>query len=137
MNKVILIGRLSKDPETRFTAQGTAVTNFTVAVDRPFTNHDGKREADFIDCQAWRKLGETIGNHMKKGRLIAVEGRLELSSYDDNQGIRRRAARVVCDDVRFLDSPMKDPGGDAEGALVGAGVGASTGAADFPDDLPF
>lgn len=103
LNKVILIGRLVADPQLRYTQSGIAVTNFTLAVDRPFVSQGGEREADFIDIVTWRKLAEVCANHLGKGRLVAVEGRLQIRSYDDQNGIRRKAAEIVADNVRFLD----------------------------------
>lgn len=103
LNKVILIGRLVADPQLRHTQSGLAVTNFTLAVDRPFTSQSGEKEADFIDVVAWRKQAEVCANYLGKGRLVAVEGRLQIRSYDDQKGIRRKAAEVVADHVRFLD----------------------------------
>lgn len=111
MNVTILIGRLAQDPELRFTPSGVAVTEFALAVDRPFTNQDGKREVDFITCKTWRKLAETVTQHLQKGRLVAVEGRLQIRSYEDRDGVRRRAAEVVANDVRFLDWPSDKGGG--------------------------
>ena len=103
LNKVILIGRLTRDPELRYTPGGVAVARFTVAVDRPFTNRQGEREADFIDVVVWQKQAEICANYLGKGRLVAVEGRLQVRSYEDNQGVKRRAAEVVAENVRFLD----------------------------------
>ena len=103
LNKVILIGRLVADPQLRYTQTGIAVTNFTLAVDRPFVSQGGEREADFIDIVTWRKQAEICANHLNKGRLVAVEGRLQIRSYDDQNGIRRKAAEIVADNVRFLD----------------------------------
>ena len=103
LNKIILIGRLVADPQLRYTQSGIAVTNFTLAVDRPFVSQDGQREADFIDIVTWRKLAEVCANHLNKGRLVAVEGRLQIRSYDDQNGIRRKASEIVADNVRFLD----------------------------------
>lgn len=114
LNKSILIGRLVADPQLRYTQSGTAVTNFTLAVDRPFTNQSGEREADFIDIVTWRKLAETCANHLNKGRLVAVEGRLQIRSYDDRDGIRRKAAEIVADQVRFLDRQNRDDAGSGE-----------------------
>ncbi|PSR20143.1 MAG: single-stranded DNA-binding protein [Sulfobacillus acidophilus] len=127
LNRIVLIGRLTRDPEMRYTPQGVPVASFSLAVDRPFTNQQGQRETDFIDCVAWRKLGETVGNHLTKGRLVAVEGRLQVRSYEAQDGSRRRAAEVVCDSVRFLDRPR-----DGQGAIDG-----STDDTELPDDLPF
>ncbi|WP_026036894.1 single-stranded DNA-binding protein, partial [Limnohabitans sp. Rim47] len=105
LNRVILIGRLTRDPELRYTTSGIAVATFALAVERPFTNQSGERDVDFIDIVIWRKLAETCANHLGKGRLVAVEGRLQTRSYDDSNGIRRKAVEVVADSVRFLDWP--------------------------------
>lgn len=103
LNRIILIGRLTADPKLRYTANGNAVTNFTLAVNKSFVGQDGERGADFIDVVVWRKLAEACANHLAKGRLAAVEGRLEIRSYEDQQGVRRKAAEVVADNVRFLE----------------------------------
>lgn len=102
MNQVILIGRLVRDPELRYSQNGIAVTTFTLAVDRPFISQDGGK-VDFIDIVTWRKLAETVANHLTKGRLVAVEGRLQIRSYDDKNGIRRKVSEIVADQVKFLD----------------------------------
>jgi single-strand DNA-binding protein len=103
LNRIILIGRLTADPQLRYTKNGNAVTNFTLAVNKSFVGQDGEPGADFIDVVVWRKLAEACANHLVKGRLAAVEGRLEIRSYEDQQGVRRKAAEVVADNVRFLD----------------------------------
>ena len=103
MNKVILIGRLTADPNLRYTQSGNAVANFTLAVDRPYTSQGGEKEVDFIDIVTWRKLAETVANNLEKGRLVAVEGRLQIRSYEDQNGVRRKAAEIVADQVKFLD----------------------------------
>lgn len=103
LNRIILIGRLTADPQLKYTTNGNAVTNFTLAVNKSFVGQDGERGADFIDVVVWRKLAEACANHLAKGRLAAVEGRLEIRSYEDQQGVRRKAAEVVADNVRFLD----------------------------------
>ena len=128
VNRSILVGRLTRDPEIRYTNQGKPVTNFTLAVDRPFVNSEGKREADFIDIVCWEKLAETTGNHLKKGRLVAVEGRLQIRSYDAKDGSKRRAAEVVADNVRFLDRPRD---GESQPSDESHNYG------DLPDELPF
>lgn len=127
LNRIILIGRLTRDPELRYTPQGVPVASFALAVDRPFANQQGQREADFIDCVAWRKLGETVGNHLTKGRLVAVEGRLQVRSYEAQDGTKRRVSEVVADSVRFLDRPREGQSPD---------VPMSDDVA-LPDDLPF
>ncbi len=133
LNTVILIGRLVRDPELRYTPAGVAVGSFTIAVDRPFTNQQGEREADFIDIVLWRKLAETCASHLGKGRLVAVEGRLQVRSYETQDGQRRRVAEVVANNVRFLDRPRE--GAAAVGGGGPEGFGTEV---DFPqDDIPF
>ncbi|MGB9804540.1 single-stranded DNA-binding protein [Desulfofundulus sp.] len=101
LNKVILIGRFVRDPELRYTPQGIPVCRFTLAVDRP-ANSEAERQADFIDCLVWREQAENVRKYLGKGRLVAVEGRLQIRSYDDSQGVRRKAAEVICQRVIFM-----------------------------------
>ncbi len=107
LNRVILIGRLTRDPEMRYTTTGIGVCQFSLAVNRPFTNRAGEREVDFIDIVTWRQLAETCANYLSKGRLVAVEGRLQIRSYETQEGQKRRVAEVVADNVRVLDRPGK------------------------------
>jgi len=109
LNRAILIGRLTADPELRYTPQGHAVTTFRIAVDRPFKNQQGEREADFFSIVTWRRLAETCAHNLNKGRLVAVEGRLQTRSYQAQDGSTRWATEVVADNVLFLDWP-KDGG---------------------------
>ncbi len=105
MNKAILIGRLTRDPELRYTSSNRAVCQFTVAIDRPFTNQaSGQREADFINVVAWDKTGENVGKYMTKGRLIAVEGRIQTRNYDNNEGRKVYVTEVIANNVQFLES---------------------------------
>lgn len=105
LNRVILIGRLTRDPELRYTPAGVAVTQFTLAIDRPFTNSQTReREADFINIVTWRQLAETCANYLRKGRLTAVEGRIQVRNYDNNEGRKVYVTEVVADNVRFLES---------------------------------
>jgi len=104
LNRVILIGRLTKDPEMKYTPAGVAVTQFTIAVDRPFSSQQGEREADFIPVVTWRQLAENCANYLRKGRLTAVEGRLQIRHYDNNEGKRVYVTEVIADNVRFLES---------------------------------
>lgn len=104
MNKVILIGRLARDPEMRTTGGGTAVTRFTLAVSRNFTNQNGEREADFISCVAWRRQAENIAKYCTKGSQVAVEGRIQTGSYDGQDGTKRYTTDIVADNVTFLGS---------------------------------
>ncbi len=104
LNRVILIGRLTKDPELRYTPVGVAVCQYTLAVDRPFTSQGGEREADFIPVVTWRQLAETCANYLRKGRLTAVEGRIQVRNYENNEGKRVYVTEVIADNVRFLES---------------------------------
>ena len=105
MNKAILIGRLTRDPELRYTSSNRAVCQFTIAIDRPFTNQaSGQREADFINVVAWDKTGENVGKYMAKGRLIAVEGRIQTRNYDNNEGKKVYVTEVIASNVQFLES---------------------------------
>jgi single-strand DNA-binding protein len=111
LNNVVLIGRLTRDPELRFTQSGVAVATFTLAVERPFTNQQtGKREADFIDIVVWQKMGEVCAQNLGKGRLAAVEGRLQIRPYEDKEGVKRKAAEIVASTVKFLDWPKDNKG---------------------------
>lgn len=129
LNRVILIGRLTRDPEMRYTPSGVAVTQFTLAVDRPFTNSSGEREADFIPIVVWRQLAETCANYLRKGRLAAVEGRMQVRHYDNSEGRRVYVTEVVADNVRFLEPPNRENRDDAGGYGSGysGGYGGSSG----------
>ncbi|MBO7425892.1 MAG: single-stranded DNA-binding protein [Clostridia bacterium] len=104
MNKVILIGRLTKDPEVRNTSNQTAFCNFSIAVDRRFKDNNGQRQADFINCVAWRQTASFIGSYFRKGSKIAVVGSLQTRTYDDNQGQKRYVTEVVVEEAEFADS---------------------------------
>lgn len=104
LNKVILIGRLTKDPEIRVTTNGTNVATFTLAVNRNYVSQNGQRDADFINCVAYRKLAEIVGRYVTKGQLISVEGRIQTRSYDAQDGSKRYVTEIICDNVVFLES---------------------------------
>ncbi len=104
MNKVILIGRLTKDPEVRNTSNQTAFCNFSIAVDRRFKDNNGQRQADFINCVAWRQTASFIGSYFRKGSKIAIVGSLQTRTYDDNQGQKRYVTEVVVEEAEFADS---------------------------------
>jgi single-strand DNA-binding protein len=125
LNRVILIGRLTKDPELRYTPSGVAVTQFNLAVERPFSNQQGEREADFINVVTWRQLAETVANYLRKGRLTAVEGRIQVRHYDNNEGKRVYVTEVVADNVRFLESANRGENNDQSGG--GGNFGSSSG----------
>lgn len=104
LNKIILMGRLTRDPELRRTQAGTAVASFTLAVYRDFKSQSGEKETDFIDIVAWRTTAEFISKYFSKGRMAVVEGRLQLRDWTDKQGVKRRSAEVIADSVYFGDS---------------------------------
>ena len=105
LNRIIIMGRLTADPELRRTGTGVAVTSFTLAVDRDFSGKDGnEKEVDFIDCVAWRNTGEFVAKHFAKGCMAVVSGRLQIRSYTDKEGNKRRAAEIIADNVYFGDS---------------------------------
>lgn len=138
MNKVILIGRLTRDPELRYTQSGAPVAGFSLAVDRQFTNRQGERETDFINIVVWQKLAETCANHLSKGRLVAVDGRLQIRSYDDNQGIRRTIAEVVANEVKFLDRPKESQQGvPPKGSSIAEGESFGSEISFNEEEIPF
>jgi len=142
INRVVLVGRLVRDPNMRYTQNGVAVTTFTLAVDRPFVGADGDRKADFISVVAWRKLAEIVGENLKKGRQVAVEGRLQSRSYDNRDGQRVYVTEVVADNILFLDSPrVRREEGKAEVAPAAGGSADPFFDAEevdlSEDDLPF
>lgn len=104
MNKVLLVGRLTRDPELRTTPGGMAVTRFSIAVSQNFTNKNGERGADFINCSAWGRQADNIAKYCRKGTLVSAEGRIRTSSYDAQDGSKRYTTEVVCDTVNFLSS---------------------------------
>ena len=119
LNHITIMGRLTRDPELRRTGSGIAVASFTVAVDRDFGGRDGgEKETDFIDCVAWRQTGEFVSKYFTKGRMIVVSGRLQIRSWTDKDGNKRRTAEVVADNVYFADS-KKDAGDKYEAAKGG------------------
>ncbi|QHZ51290.1 single-stranded DNA-binding protein [Paenibacillus larvae] len=107
LNRVVLIGRLTKDPELRYTSSGIAYTSFTLAVERPFKTN-GDKETDFINIVTWRQAAEACANYLRKGRLTAVEGRIQVRNYENNEGRRIYVTEVVADNVRFLESSKKN-----------------------------
>ena len=114
LNHIVIMGRLTRDPELRRTGSGVAVASFSLAVDRDFAPKDGgERETDFIDCVAWRQTGELVSKYFTKGRMAVVSGRLQIRSWTDKDGIKRRSAEVVADNVYFGDSKRDNDGGNS------------------------
>ena len=108
LNKIILMGRLTRDPELRRTGRGTAVTSFSLAVDRDFKGQNGEKETDFIDIVAWKNTAEFVSRYFTKGRMAVVEGRLQIRDWTDRDGSKRRTAEVVADNVYFGDSKQSE-----------------------------
>ncbi len=130
LNRVVLIGRLTKDPELRYTPNGVAVASFTLAVNRARPNQQGEREADFIPIVVWQKQAENCANYLGKGRMVAVDGRLQVRNYEGKDGVRRWVTEVIAENVRFLDK--KDSSSEA------AGAGSFGNEVEFnDDDIPF
>ena len=111
LNRVVLVGRLTKDPDLRYTSSGVAVATFTLAVNRTFSNQQGEREADFINCVVWRKQAENVANFLKKGSLAGVDGRIQTRNYEGQDGKRVYVTEVVAESVQFLEPKGSSGGG--------------------------
>ena len=109
LNKSILIGRLTKNPEIKSLPNGVSCTTFTIAVDRSFTNQQGEREADFLPICTWRGLADNCGKHLAKGRLVAVSGRIQTRTYETSDGTKRYITEIVADEVQFLERAKEQP----------------------------
>ena len=131
LNKIIVMGRLTHDPELRRTGSGTPVCSFSIACDRDFKSQSGEKETDFFDVVAWRATGEFVSKYLTKGRMVVVEGRLQIREWQDKEGNKRRSAEINADNVYFGDSRLAQ----AEGA---SGTGEADAFKDIPplDDLP-
>lgn len=150
INQVVLVGRLTKDADLRYTSGGQAVATFNLAVNRNFTNQSGEREADFVNCVIWRKPAETLANYAKKGTLIGVVGRIQTRNYENQQGQKVYVTEVVCDDFQLLESKKDNqqnnqshhqdsmPGMDKRGFNNDSDPFGSSSQIDISnDDLPF
>lgn len=134
INRVVLVGRLTKDPEFRTTPSGVSITTFTLAVNRSFTNAQGEREADFINCITFRKQAENVNNYLNKGSLAGVDGRIQTRNYDNKEGKRVYVTEVVADNVQFLEPKNSNkPSNNQDNGFANA-----NGPIDISDDdLPF
>ena len=132
MNRIILLGRLVKDPDVKVTTSGKTVCTFTLAVARPFSGKDGKREADFINIQTWNKTAELIGNYVSKGQRLLVDGRLQIRSYDGKDGQKHYATEVVADRVEFIERKEKSAQKAESEAMEGFGSEVQ-----FDEEIPF
>ena len=108
INRVVLVGRLTRDPDLRYTPNGNAVVSFTLAVNRTFKNSQGEQEADFINCQAWRTTAENVAQYLRKGSLAGIDGRIQTRSYENDEGRRVYVTEVVADSVQFLEPKKQD-----------------------------
>ena len=136
LNKIILMGRLTRDPELRKTQSGTSVTSFSLAVDRDFKGQNGEKETDFIDIVAWRHTADFVSKYFTKGRMAVVEGRLQIRDWTDKDGGKRRSAEVIAENVYFGDSKKDDgQGGSQYGGSTG-GYGGGYKPAGRPVDVP-
>ena len=140
MNKVFLIGNLTRDPELTETASGVPVCHFAIAVNRNYSSQDGERQTDFFNCTAWRSMAETIARYTKKGKKVAVTGSIQLRNYEDNQGVKRTAVDIVVQDVEFL-TPKTGEGFDEFDAAPRSAAPAKKKpvlqAMDDDSDIPF
>lgn len=133
LNHIVVMGRLTRDPELRRTASGTAVTSFSVAVERDFPNKDsGQKETDFIDCVAWRSTGEFVAKYFQKGSMAVVDGRLQIRGWTDNNGNKRRAAEIVVNSVYF-GSAKKDTGSDEQAQNTGTAYTGADSTEEYPE----
>lgn len=134
MNKVILLGRMTRDPEVRYTQSGKVVAQFTLAVDRPFVGSDGQREADFIPVVLWGKSAETVGNSVTKGQRILVEGRMQVRNYDGKDGVKRFVTEVIADRFEYVERRESKPAQQAAPASPMDGFGSQV---PFDEEIPF
>ena len=142
MNRIILLGRLTKDPEVRYTNTGKVVCQFTLAVDRPFANQEGQREADFIPVVIWGKQAETCGNSLTKGQRALVEGRLQIRSYDGKDGNKHWITEVIADRFEFIErksdfAARSGAPADPKAHVQGAGMESFGQAVPFDEEIPF
>lgn len=140
MNRIILLGRTVKDADVKYTQTGKVVASFTLAVDRPFTSQDGKKETDFINCQLWGKSAETFGNTVSKGQRVLVEGRLQIRSYDAKDGSKRWITEVVCDRFEYVerrDTQTTQQAAPKQSAPMGGNMESFGSAVPFDEEIPF
>lgn len=137
MNKIVLMGRLVRDPEVRYTQTGKVVTQITVAVNRPFANQEGQREADFIPVIFWGKQAEAVGNNFKKGQRILLEGRLQIRSYDAKDGSKRWVTEVIANNFEFIERKEASATDGAAGHSAMESFGQEIPEVPFDEEIPF
>lgn len=136
MNKVILIGNLTRDPELSSTPSGVSVCRFSIAVSRPYVQGDGEKKTDFFNCTAWKGMAENVAKYCRKGNKIALEGSVQIRDYEDNQGKRRTAVDVICSNVEFL-TPRTQAADETTEQKGGTGRKIAHLEAFEDDDCPF
>ncbi|GAB2487764.1 single-stranded DNA-binding protein [Alkalibacterium psychrotolerans] len=135
INNVVLVGRLTKDAELRYTGSGIAVASFTVAVERPYTNAQGERETDFINCVAWRKTAEIISNFTRKGSLVGVTGRMQTRNYTNNEGRKVYITEVVCENFQMLEpKSVTEKRAQNDGSNTGGGYSNSSNNSNYSNN---
>lgn len=147
INRVVLVGRLTKDPKFRTTQSGVSIANFTLAINRNFKNKDNETDCDFINCVVFRKQAENVNNYLSKGQLAGIDGRIQSRSYENKEGNRVFVTEVVCDSVQFLEPKGNNNQNVSQGQQTGTRKQQSgnvandnpfaNGSVDFEDDLPF
>lgn len=139
INRVVLVGRLTRDPELRVSQSNVAVTNFNLAVNRPFTDKNGERGADFINCVTFRKQAENVNQYVKKGSLVGIDGRLQTRNYENKEGQRVYVTEVVCESVQFLESKGSDnaSAGNKDNSYTNAYNNKGNATAGAYEDNPF
>ena len=130
LNHITIMGRLTRDPELRRTASGISCVSFTVAVDRDYSQKDGEKDTDFIDCVAWRSTADFVSKYFSKGRMAVVSGRLQIRGYTDKEGNKRRVSEVVAESVYFADSKKEESSGNS--ASTSGGYGGGYNAPEYP-----
>lgn len=136
LNHIVLMGRLTRDPELRHTGNGTAVASFSLAVDRDFKSQNGEKETDFIDIVAWRNTAEFVSKYFSKGRMAVVSGRLQIRNWEDKEGNKRRSAEVVADNIYFGDSKRDSSSSGGSYSEYGGGYSAPAPASSFSAPAP-
>lgn len=137
INRVVLVGRLTRDPDLRYTPQGTAVCNFTIATNRPFKNAQGEQEADFINCVVWRAPAENLANYMKKGSQIGVDGRLQSRAYEGDDNKMVFVTEVVADSVQFLETKRSQSNGGGQSSSGGTNTSGGQQSNQSAGDSPY
>ncbi|MCD8198640.1 MAG: single-stranded DNA-binding protein [Phascolarctobacterium sp.] len=137
MNRVILLGRLTRDPEVRYTQTGKVVCQFTLAVDRQFSNQEGQREADFIPVVVWGKTAELCGNHLTKGQRALVEGRLQIRSYEAKDGTKRWVTEVIANNFEFVEPKGSGSGSQASADGPKSEMDSFGAQVPFDEEIPF